>query len=113
MPSCSVEEFAPIPGFDNYQASNYGYIQNRKTGKRLKTYIPADGFPRVTLYQNGINYTKRVARLVALAFAHRYNQRKIIDYLDFSIVQYLDGNKTNTALNNLYVKRIWMGENNE
>lgn len=112
MPSRSVEEFAPIPGFDNYQASNYGYIKNRKTGKKLKPYISADGIPRVTVYQNGVDYTKRVARLVALAFAYKYNQRDIIDYWDFSIVQYLDGIKTNTTLNNLYIKRIWIGENN-
>lgn len=113
MPSCSVEEFAPIPGFDNYQASNFGYIQNRKTGKKLKPYISADGVPRVTVYQNGVDYTKRVARLVALAFAHRYNQRKIIDYWDCAIVRYLDGVKTNTALNNLYVTLTGMGENDD
>lgn len=70
-----------IPGFKNYQAGSLGNIRSIgfigdiryknitiRNGRVLKPWIGASGYRQVNLCVGGIVKTKKVARLVSLAF---------------------------------------------
>jgi len=82
-----------IKGYDGYSISSDGRIRNDKTNRIKSTRINKDGYPVVDLYTNGKRYTERVHRLVATTFIpNPYNKPQ---------VNHLDGNKCNSARDNL------------
>jgi hypothetical protein len=91
------EEWRDIDGFDDYQVSNHGRVQNTTTGR----YLSASGVnKRVTLYVDHAldeKYTKLVSRLVAAAFFEDYSE-------EFE-VHYHSSDRSNCRVENLYMSK--------
>ena len=89
------EIWKEIPDYPDYKVSNFGNIMSKKYGDyRLLTPTPnSDGYLRVGLCKNNKHSTKRVHRLMAIAF--------IPNPENLSTVDHIDQNKTNNDLSNL------------
>ena len=73
------EYWLTIPGFENYEASNYGNIRNKNTGRILKQQLnKKGGYYRVNI---GGSH-QYVHRLVALAFFDEDIKEKDINHID-------------------------------
>lgn len=102
-----MEIWKPVRGYEGYyEASNDGRIRSIKrtttSGKVLRQHIgKRNGYCTVSLSVNNIKKTKRVHKLVYLAFhpdadlPDRYSKDMTIDHID--------GNKTNNCIDNLRV----------
>jgi len=66
------EHFAAIPGYPNYQVSNYGRVVNSR-GMELKPRTDALGYQNVALYNNRVRRDVVVHRLVAEVFFVDYD----------------------------------------
>jgi hypothetical protein len=89
----SQEIYVDIPGFPNYQATSWGRIYSKKTGRFLTPKPNSNGYLRVELYDNGKRVHGRVHRLVAKTFIQNpYNLPE---------VNHIDGNKKNSSYTNL------------
>lgn len=75
-----------------YQISSFGRVKSIKNGIK-KTYIDKYGYVYVSLSKNGKIKRFRVHRLVAHAFLFKPKKA--------SVVNHLDGNKTNNCIDNL------------
>lgn len=64
----NMERRCDIDGFNNYQASENGYIVNKRTGRILKASPDRCGYMTVHLTENSKAYTKRVHKLVLDSF---------------------------------------------
>ena len=76
-----------------YSVSQYGRVINTKTGKILKPQKISRGYLGVTLSMGKKSFTKKIHRLVAIAFLDNPNKLPQVDHLD--------GNKHNNRVNNL------------
>ena len=68
---CPLNEqrWAPVPGFDNYAASDAGYLVNLVTGNKLDPNPSKDGYVKITLYSTDKRkWTKRLSRVIAESF---------------------------------------------
>ena len=99
-----VEEvWKDINGFEGrYQISNFGRVKslghNDRLNRRfkeivLKQAINAGGYRCVRIYKDGLNYTKKIHRLVSEAFIPTVPGKTIINHKD--------GNKLNNSIENL------------
>ena len=99
-----TEEWKPVKGYENlYEASSLGRIRSIKrsanSGRILKQYVsPANGYCYVSLSKDNVRITKRVHKLVYVAFngwewGDRYDKNHTIDHID--------GDKTNNSIDNL------------
>ena len=77
---------------DSHLISNYGNIKTVK-GRILKQRFDKDGYYQVNLYNQGMETTKKVHRLLALSFLPNPN--------NYPVVNHKDGNKTNNHIDNL------------
>lgn len=97
MDQPTTEEWRDIDGFDDYQVSNQGRVQNTITGR----YLSASGVnKRVTLYTDFAldeKYTKMLSRLVAEAF--------LDDYSEEYEVHYHSSDRSNCRVENLYMSK--------
>lgn len=76
-----MEVWKDIDGFEGlYQVSNYGNVRNRK--KILSPATRKDGRKQVILNKNGMHYTRKVHRLVAIAFLSNPHNYKEINHKD-------------------------------
>lgn len=82
----------PIPGWDRYQISDAGQIRGLR-GRLLRQFKRPDGYLQVILRSDKIRTTRKVHRLVALAF-----HGPCPDGYD---VRHLDGNPENNRQQNL------------
>lgn len=90
------ELWADVDGFDDYQVSNQGRIQNTKTGVYLKPSGKGQTPRRVSLNVGfREKYTRLVARLVAEAFLEGYSE----DYE----VHYKTKDRADCSINNIYI----------
>ena len=88
------EIFKTIVGFENYQISNLGRVYNTKTHRYLKGGKGANGYMRVTMYDNfGKKAYKNIHRLVAEAFLPNPEGLKCVNHID--------EDKTNNVVDNL------------
>jgi hypothetical protein len=84
------EHFASIPGYPNYQVSNYGRVINSR-GMELRPRTDALGYQNVALYNNRVRRDVVVHRLVAEAFFVDYDvnlevKHKNEDHSDNSVL---------------------------
>lgn len=80
----------PIQEFNFYEVSSSGRVRN---GERLLKTNLSNGYPAVTLCNNGYRKTIRCYKLVALAFIENPD--------NLPCVNHKDGNKENTCVENL------------
>lgn len=88
-----------IDGFPDYIISNYGTIQNVRTGRYIKPQINSQGHLCVALYQDGIRKNRSVGRLVAETFVPVFNL--FSNDAKFNTVLYLDNDLKNVRSDNL------------
>jgi len=85
--------FKIIPEFPMYMANEDGDILSLYTHKIRKPWIGRDGYPRITLWKDGKQYTVEVHRLVASAFLEKPDGRTEIHHRNHS--------KTDNSVKNL------------
>jgi len=101
-----MEIWKTIPGFENYQISNYGNVKSitrfvvlyhggvcQKPERLLKQQNDKQGYKVVTLKQNGIQKNKTIHRLVATIFINNPS--------NLPEVNHEDGIKSNNHYSNL------------
>lgn len=81
-------------GYDNFEVSNLGRVRNIKLRLIKSQRMTPNGYPIMTLKENGIRNTEYVHRLVAKAFHPKSN-------FDGLQVNHIDENKENNAADNL------------
>ena len=86
-------EWKQIDGFERYEVSSDGRVRNKWTGRVLKPGIDPNGYHRVCLKCDGKGATKKVHRLVALAFLPNPDNKEQVDHID--------NNKLNNNVANL------------
>lgn len=93
------EIWLTIPGYTNYQVSNYGRVKSLKFGKKkiLKQNINSSGYFSVLLFSDNNKKFKHTHTLVGEAFL-KY------DINDKSyVIDHIDSDKLNNNLNNLRI----------
>jgi hypothetical protein len=89
----TIEHWASIDGYLNYQVSWWGRVVNTKTGRILKNLLGSHGYLHVSLSKNGKVKTHCIHVLVAQAWVLNSEDKKCVDHID--------GDKTNNHLENL------------
>lgn len=92
------EIWKDVPGFEGlYQVSNYGQIKSTPrrgtAGGIMKGHADRKGYINITLRKDGIQYTQKLHRLIAITFIsnpHNYPE-----------VNHRDENKQNNRVDNL------------
>lgn len=76
------EIWKAINGYDNYEVSTFGRVQNTETNKILKNSINGDGYYLVWLNENGKRKNFKVNRLVAIAFIKNPDNKPCVDHIN-------------------------------
>jgi NUMOD4 motif len=90
----------PIPGFENYDITNYGDIINVHTNRVMKRSPTLLGEMTVGLVRDGYQYRRSVKVLVARAFV-----KGETELFDTPIL--LDGNRNNIRADNIMWRPRW------
>lgn len=77
-----MEEFRPIPDYENYEVSNFGNVRNKTTGRILKPSLDGCGYPHIKLYKNKEAKTHLIHRLVSCAFLENTDSLTEIDHIN-------------------------------
>lgn len=93
----------PLPGFPGYEVSDRGSVRNARTGRVLRPQPSDSGYPRVRIMRGG----RRRSVLLHLAVLRAFAGPAPSPRHDGA---HLDGDKTNSALENLAWK---LPEDNE
>lgn len=89
----NLEEWKQIEDFPMYEVSTEGRIKSHYSGKILKPQSNWNGYLMVNLYKDGKMTSKRIHRLVAIAFIPNPDNLPCIDHIS--------GCKTNNRASNL------------
>ena len=89
----TLEHWASIDGYLNYQVSWWGRVLNTKTGRILKNLLGSHGYLQVCLSKNGKVKTHCIHVMVAQAWVSNPEDKKCVDHID--------GDKTNNHYENL------------
>ena len=89
----TIEHWASIDGYLNYQVSWWGRVGNTKTGRILKNTFGSHGYLHVGLSKNGKVKTHCIHVMVAQAWVLNPEDKKCVDHID--------GDKTNNHCENL------------
>lgn len=96
------ERWKPIPGYLNYEVSNYGQVRSvartdakghKRKGKILKQYPDGYGYMQVTLYNYGKGRSAKVHQIVMKTFVGQCPKGYQVNHID--------ENKANNRINNL------------
>lgn len=82
-----------LKDYPNYDIDELGNVMNLSTGKILKQNLDSNGYFTISLCKDGIPKTHLIHRLLTEKF--------LKDFSTTTIVDHIDGNKTNNNLNNL------------
>lgn len=86
-------EIKSIEGFPNYTISNTGVVTNIVTNYVKRSHVGANGYPALSLVNNGYAKTLTIHRLLALHFLPNPENKRTVNHID--------GVKTNNSLSNL------------
>ena len=89
----TIEHWASIDGYLNYQVSWWGRVENTKTGRILKNTFGSHGYLHVCLSKNGKQKTHCIHVMVAQAWVSNPEDKRCVDHID--------GDKTNNNWENL------------
>src|SRR5262245_31537055 len=89
-----MEEWKPIPNWENYLVSSLGRIFSIRAGKVMKSHISSFGYEVVNIKKHGRSYKVSVSRHMLSAFAPVKGWERLE-------VAHNDGVKTNNVLSNL------------
>lgn len=88
------EQWVPLPGYPNYEVSNYGRVVNVRSGKDLTPYPDKrTGILRVAVYHNGRRKDVQLKRIVAECY--------FLNYHAGCGVQNKNGNRSDCSVLNL------------
>lgn len=77
-----MEHWREIPGFSNYEASQFGNIRNKRS-KHVIGQTICNGYKRVVIMSNdGKRTSRRVSRLVALSWIPNPNNYPQVDHIN-------------------------------
>jgi hypothetical protein len=81
--SNTEEQFKPIKGYEGlYEAGEFGNIKSLITNKLLKKSKDAYGYSNVGLSQNNKSITKKVHRLIAIAFIPNLEKKPQVNHIN-------------------------------
>jgi hypothetical protein len=89
----TLEHWASIDGYLNYQVSWWGRVVNTKTGRILKPATSIPGYLFVTPSKNGKQKIHYIHQLVAREWVSNPEEKRCVDHID--------GDKTNNHHENL------------
>ena len=89
----TLEHWASIDGYLNYQVSWFGRVLNTKTGRILKPGTSGPGYRYVILSKNGKPKIHYVHQLVAREWVPNPEEKRCVDHID--------GDRTNNHHGNL------------
>ncbi len=89
----TLEHWASIDGYLNYQVSWFGRVLNTKTGRILKARNSPQGYQRVDLCIGGKRKTHTIHQLVAREWVSNPGEKPSVDHID--------GDRTNNHHENL------------
>jgi hypothetical protein len=95
-----LEQWKVIPAFPNYEVSNLGQVRNRNTGHILAQNINEYDVVFISIYKEGAQFKRSLARLVAKAFIP-------IPYPAYDTPINLDGDRWNNRVDNLVWRPRW------
>ncbi len=78
----TIEHWASIDGYLNYQVSWFGRVVNTKTGRILRARICPQGYQRVNLYIDGKPKTHTIHQLVAREWVRNPEEKRCVDHID-------------------------------
>ena len=78
----TIEHWASIDGYLNYQVSWWGRVTNTKTGRILKPGTSSHGYRYVALSKNGKVKTHYIHQLVAREWVPNPEEKKCVDHRD-------------------------------
>jgi hypothetical protein len=78
----TIEEWRDINGYDNYQVSNLGRVQNTTSGHVMKLFRNNSKYLCVVLSIKGTKTTHKIHRLVAQQFIPNPNNKTTVDHID-------------------------------
>ena len=81
-PIYNREIWRKVSEFPNYSISNQGRVRHDKRNHIRKIFIDKDGYEIVALQKNGKPITRRVHKLVALAFVPNPLNKPCVDHID-------------------------------
>lgn len=87
-----TEEWRQVDGFA-YEVSSLGRVRNARTGHVLRPTTNGRGYIYVGLHRDGRQHSKRVHRLVALAFIPNPENKPEVNHIEHDL--------TNNAITNL------------
>lgn len=85
-----------IKDFEWYSISSTGIVTNERTGKLLKPILRKNGYLQVNLSIKGKRKSIMIHQLVAESFLDKPE-----DYGINTVINHIDGNKTNNCIDNL------------
>ena len=89
----TIEHWASIDGYLNYQVSWWGRVVNTKTGRILRARLGPLGYHRVNLSTGGKKKTHTIHQLVAREWVRNPGEKQCVDHID--------GNRKNNHWENL------------
>lgn len=75
------EVWITINEFPKYEISNFGRVKNNKN-RILKIGTHRDGYKQVCLRKNKKSYTRKIHRLVAIAFIPNPENKPVVNHID-------------------------------
>jgi len=86
------EMWVTVDEFPKYEISNFGRVKNHKN-RILKIGTHRDGYKQIVLRKNKKSYTRKIHRLVAIAFIPNPENKPVVNHID--------EDKTNNQAENL------------
>ena len=95
-----MQDYVPIDEFPQYGVNEYGEVIRFEDGRQLTPFRVSDDYFYVAFYDNGKQFNRSIAQLVAKAFLPKPEPW-------FNAVIHLDNNRHNNSVDNLAWRPRW------